>query len=84
MSTPNLTKGIKSTEFWLSLLAMLASFFVASGALPDTHWAVQAAALLVAALASLGYSNSRGTAKAAALAPVDPVAATARDDAPKV
>lgn len=79
MSTPNLTKGIKSTEFWLALIATLASLFLASGVLPDTHWAVKVAGLVVAALASLGYSNSRGTAKAAALAPVDPVVATAPD-----
>lgn len=76
MSTPVLSKGYKSTEFWLSTLAIIASLFVASGVLPDTHWAVKVAALIVSALASMGYSASRGAAKAAALAPVDPAIAT--------
>jgi hypothetical protein len=66
------TKGWKTSEFWLALVAQLVALFVASGALPDTHWSMKVAALISGALASMGYSASRGATKAAALKPVDP------------
>lgn len=56
--------GFKSTEFWLSLLATLLGFFMSSGLLPDTHWAIQVTGLAVAALSQLGYTHNRSKLKA--------------------
>ena len=52
--------GIKTTEFWLTLLASLAG--AAQAAFAGTA-AGQIAGLVVMALASAGYSASRGRAK---------------------
>lgn len=62
----NLKAGIKTTEFWLSVIALLVGVFLASGVLPAEHWAVRIAGALAAALAALGYSRSRGIAKGGA------------------
>jgi hypothetical protein len=56
--------GYKTTEFWLSLLAMLLGAFMASGALPVEHWSMKAGGLVATALAAMGYSYSRGVVKA--------------------
>jgi hypothetical protein len=58
--------GFKTTEFWLSLLATLLGFVMASGALDilgDNHWSAPVVGGLVAVLASLGYSASRAKVK---------------------
>jgi len=55
--------GYKTSEFWLSLGATLASFVLASGAVPETGVWGQVAALVTAAFAALGYTVSRGLAK---------------------
>lgn len=55
--------GWKSTEFWLAAAAALLGAFVGSGVLPSEHWAIKVAGVLLVALATLGYSGSRGMAK---------------------
>lgn len=56
-------KGYKTTEFWLSAAAVLGSLLVASGALePDTA-ASQAVALVLSALAAMGYTGARSLVK---------------------
>ena len=55
--------GWKTSEFWLSLAAVLVGAFVASGVLPAEHLAMKIAGFVLMALASLGYSVGRGIAK---------------------
>lgn len=56
------TPGWKTSEFWAHAVPQLLSVLLASGALPQTWQA--ALGVLASALASAGYSMSRGTAKA--------------------
>ena len=59
--------GYKTTEFWLSLLATLLGFLLASGVMdtvPEESWITRIIGGLVAVLASLGYSASRAKVKA--------------------
>ena len=62
-STDTKTKpGLKTTEFWLSLAAAIASFVVAQGFISDD----QLSAVVAVAgpiVAAFGYSISRGLAK---------------------
>jgi hypothetical protein len=69
--------GYKSSEFWLAVVATMGTLFLSSGLVGETHWVVKAVSLLVAALASMGYSASRGAVKSAALTPQDPATLTA-------
>ena len=58
--------GYKTTEFWLSLLATLLGFLLASGAMDvvsEESWIARIVGGLVAVLASLGYSASRAKVK---------------------
>jgi len=58
--------GYKTTEFWLSLLATLLGFLLASGvmdAVPEESWIAKLIGGLVAVLATLGYSASRAKVK---------------------
>jgi hypothetical protein len=55
--------GIKSTEFWLSLSAVIVGAFMASGIFPADHIAVKVAGIVATVLASLGYTWSRTQAK---------------------
>ena len=55
--------GYKTTEFWLALSATLVGFAMASGAFHDGGAVMRGMSLIAAALASAGYSHSRGTAK---------------------
>ena len=59
--------GVQTSEFVLTLIAYAVSItgFILGSVLEDGHWAIQAAALATSGLASLGYSISRGQAKAA-------------------
>ena len=58
-------QGYKTTEFWLAAAASVAGMVVASGAIPaDGKWG-QIVGLVVVALASMGYSSTRGKVKAA-------------------
>jgi len=55
--------GWKTTEFWLTLAAVLIAAFLNSGVLPDTSIAVKIASIAAAALASLGYTAGRSYVK---------------------
>jgi len=55
--------GYKTTEFWLSFLAMALGVFVVSGAFGDQHWAVKIAGLALELLGALGYTASRAKVK---------------------
>lgn len=58
--------GYKTTEFWMSLLATLLGFLLASGAMdvvPGDSWIAKLVGGAVAALASMGYSASRAKVK---------------------
>ena len=53
--------GYKTTEFWLSFLAMLVGAALASGVIEatSTQWDDKAIGLLVTVLSALGYTVSR-------------------------
>lgn len=61
----DLKEGYKTTEFWLSLAAMLFGFVVASGVIPDTGIWAQVAGVVTGIFSALGYSTARGFTKAA-------------------
>lgn len=56
--------GWKTTEFWLSCLAFVLGAIAASGAIPESSQWVQIMGMATTVLASMGYSSSRGKAKA--------------------
>jgi len=57
------TPGWKTSEFWLSLAAMLVGAIVTSGALtPGSPWE-KLVGIAAMVLAAMGYSVSRGIAK---------------------
>ena len=55
--------GYKTTEFWLSAAATLISLAFASGVISEGSQIEKVVGFIAAALASLGYSVSRGIAK---------------------
>ena len=55
--------GWKTTEFWLSAAATVIGLLFASGAIAEGGQADRWLGLVASALASLGYSVSRGLAK---------------------
>jgi len=61
-------KGYLTTEFWLSTAAVLCGLLYGSGVIAEdgVSGLEKAVAFIAAALASFGYSHSRGAAKAAA------------------
>lgn len=56
--------GYKTTEFWLSLAALLLGAITASGLIPLTGPVAQVVGLLVGLLSALGYTVQRGLVKA--------------------
>lgn len=54
--------GIKTTEFWVALVAAIGSFVVAQGFVTDDQIST-VASVLGPVVASFGYSLSRGIAK---------------------
>ncbi len=58
-------RGIRSTEFWLAAVTSLISLLVIAGVIDPEGASTgdKIAGLAVAALASMGYSVSRGLAK---------------------
>jgi hypothetical protein len=58
-----MTKGYKTSEFWLSLCAVLVSAVISSGAI-ENNTILQGIGLLAGALTALGYSGSRAITKA--------------------
>jgi hypothetical protein len=61
--TPKPTRGIKTTEFWLSLAAVVGGFILSSGLLVEGGTAATITGAIVAGLAALGYTASRGKVK---------------------
>tara|TARA_Y100000310_G_C20151665_1_gene565033 strand:+ start:72 stop:266 length:195 start_codon:yes stop_codon:yes gene_type:complete len=55
--------GWKTTEFWMSLAAVVLGAFMASGLLPVESPIVKSAGILAAVLGSMGYAVGRGIAK---------------------
>lgn len=55
--------GYKTTEFWLSTIAVLIGLAYGSGLVSEGSQADKIVGFIAAALASLGYSVSRGLAK---------------------
>ena len=55
--------GYKTTEFWMSVAAVLMGAFVASGAVGLEGTAAQIVGLVEAALVALGYTGARLTLK---------------------
>jgi hypothetical protein len=55
--------GYKTTEFWLSTVAVLIGLAYGSGIISDGSQADKIVGFIAAALSSLGYSVSRGLAK---------------------
>jgi hypothetical protein len=55
--------GYKTTEFWLSVAAAVVGATLASGVIPAASPWVKVLGVAAMALASLGYSYSRGKAK---------------------
>lgn len=55
--------GFKTTEFWLSLAAMILTALYASGLIGDGGTAAKIAAFAAMVLTSAGYTVSRGLAK---------------------
>jgi hypothetical protein len=54
--------GYKTSEFWLTAVAMIVALLLASGALTN-ELMLQVAGIIASALAALGYDYSRGKAK---------------------
>ena len=66
-----MTKGYKSTEFWLSLVAIMTGAILSSGAI-ENNTVLQGLGLVDTALSALGYAGARaitksGEAKASAI-----------------
>lgn len=57
--------GYKTTEFWLSLAAVVIGAAAASGAFPDESGVGKVIGILGATLAGMGYTVSRGNVKKA-------------------
>jgi hypothetical protein len=58
-----MTKGYKTSEFWLTTAATLIGILIASGAFADTSAVGKGVALIASALAAAGYSYSRALVK---------------------
>jgi hypothetical protein len=59
----NMSKGYKTSEFWLASVATLVGLLIASGAFADTGAVGKGLALIGSALAAAGYSYSRALVK---------------------
>ncbi len=60
------TPGYRTSEYWISLFAVLVGAFLASGAFaPDSVW-MKLAGLLATILGALGYTVSRTMLKSTA------------------
>jgi len=64
MSQPK-KPGYKTTEFWLSLLALILGVLIASGYIGESTGTAKAIAFAASALTALGYNVSRGMVKKA-------------------
>ena len=57
-----MTKGYKSTEFWLSLVAIMTGAILSSGAI-ENNTVLQGLGLVATALSALGYAGARAITK---------------------
>jgi hypothetical protein len=64
MATKETRPGYKTSEFYLTAVAMVLSLLFASGLVSDGSTVEKVAAFLAAALTTLGYTVSRGKLKA--------------------
>jgi hypothetical protein len=67
MESNQIKPGYKTTEFWLTALAMLVSLLFASGIIPTDSSMDKLLGMVAAALGGAGYAVSRGLAKKANL-----------------
>lgn len=65
----NIKPGYKTTEFWLSLLALILGAVGAAGILPEGGIATQIIGGVLAILSQLGYTAARAKTKTEALPP---------------
>lgn len=61
--TPSPKPGFKTTEFWLSSLAVILGMVLASGAVSDGGMAEKIVGGVLSVLGTLGYTASRTTVK---------------------
>jgi hypothetical protein len=64
-SSPSVTPGYKTTEFWLSATAMVVGAALASGLFPSESGIEKILGLAATILAQLGYTVSRTMVKKA-------------------
>ena len=62
-SAPEVKSGITTTEFWLSLAAVVAGAIAGSGLIAAESKAGQIVGLIVAVLGAIGYTFARTQAK---------------------
>lgn len=55
----DIKSGWKTSEFWLTLAAVLLGAFVNSGLVTEQHWSIKLAGVALAALTALGYTFKR-------------------------
>lgn len=55
--------GFKTTEFWMSMVAMIAGAVMASGAFGDESSVMKVAGIAAMVLSAAGYTVARGAAK---------------------
>ena len=60
-----MTPGYKTTEFWLSFVAMLLGVLMTSGAVAQGSMAAQIVGGVLSVLSVLGYTKSRADVKVA-------------------
>jgi drug/metabolite transporter (DMT)-like permease len=58
-----MTKGYRTSEFWLASAATVVGMLIASGAIADSSPVGKGIALIASALAAAGYSYSRALVK---------------------
>jgi len=89
---PKAKPGWKTTEFWLTLVVLIASAVMSSGAVGEDSGLGKVLALVVAAGAAMGYTAVRGFTKAgeakaskegAGTAALDKLAAALKPGAPQ-
>ena len=56
--------GYKTTEFWMSTAALICGVLLSSGVIGESGLAAQIVGGIMSTLAALGYTASRGKAKA--------------------
>jgi hypothetical protein len=65
--------GIRTTEFWLTLVVVLAGLLPSSGLLPENHWSIKLCGLIVSAAAAIGYQVVRAGVKKTVAESNDPL-----------